>query len=231
MRRSDTPKTQSVGISQEAIRSAVTRYVHCPKPDTIRLWTIQPPHVWHTLREQGTLLVDPNHAEFAEHIDDYRAAYDWMRQQMARRIPGYAGHYPWWAYEHFLDLRFYRWHTRPYGKRLIRLELAVPREQVLLSTYGEWHCVLNRGYLPASLVWEDYERELDTWEEEAARHGVNVHGHAPFVEPWETQLQASWERVFEVEERRPKQTIQATFERLELGDVVKVTEFTSMPER
>ena len=79
--------------------------------------------------------------------------------------------------------------------------------------------------------WEDYERELDAWQEEAVRHGVDVYGHNPFVEPWETQMQASWQRIFDVEERRPTETIQATFERLELGDVVKVTEFTSMPER
>ena len=127
----------------EPIRAAVTRYVHRPKPATIRLWTIQPPHVWNSLREQGTLLVNPIHSEFADSITSFEQAYDWMREQMAKRIPGYTGHYPWWAYEHFLDLRFYRWHTPPYGKRLVRLELAVPRVQVLLSAYGADSDILN----------------------------------------------------------------------------------------
>ena len=221
----------------EAIRLAVTRRLHLPKPDTIRLWTVQRPYVWQALQEQGTLLVDPNHPQFAdERAVDMLAAYDWLREQMTRRIPGYTGHYPWWAYEHFLDLRFYRWHTPPYGQRLVRLELAVPKEQVLLSAYGAWHCVLNRGYLPKAVVWEDYEREWHAWEAEAKEAGVEIEIHGnrtpiiPYPEPWETQLQASWEHIFNVEARRPNETIQATFERLELAQVVKVTEFTSMPE-
>jgi hypothetical protein len=218
------------------IRSAVTRHLNRPKPDTIRLWTIQPPAVWHALREQGTLLVDPNHPDCVEYFDEYRDAYDWLRVQMAHRIPGYGGHYPWWAYEHFLDLRFYRWHTPRRGVHLVRLELAIPKEQVLLSAYGSWHCVLNRGYLPEAIEWEDYERELDAWEDQAKQSGVEVSGGSkkgfiPYPEPWEEQMKASWERVFDIEARRPTETIQATFERLELTQVVKVTEFNSMPDR
>jgi hypothetical protein len=146
---------------------------------------------------------------------------------MAKRIPGYSAHYPWWAYDHFLDLRSYRWTTPP-GTRLVRLELAVPREQVLLSTYGSWHCILGRRYLPASLDSDDYVTAAHAWEIEATRNGVNVNGVQPLAEPWETQLRASWERIFDVDKLRARDTIQATFELLKLGDVVKVTEFTSL---
>ena len=37
---------------------------------------------------------------------------------------------------------------------------------------------------------------------------------------------ASWERIFDVDDLRDTNTIQACFERLELNDVVTVTEFT-----
>ena len=207
-------------------------YRRRPKPDTLRLWTIQPPHVWEALRQYGTLLVDPAHPDFGGHEKSFGLAYDWLRGQMQKRIPGYANHYPWWAYEHFLDLRFYRWHTGQFGQRRVRLELAVPKEKVLLSAYGDWHTVLSRGYLPEALDWDAYEREWDAWDAQA-------YGNVPFLEkryfplaePWQTLLEQSWERIFDVNARRPTNTIQANFERLELSDVVSVTAFTSRRNR
>ena len=218
---------------ENPVQPAITRRLRLPKPNTVRLWTFQPLHVWHALQEQGTLWVNPDHPEFIQSTDGILPAYDWLRKQMAKRIPGYAGHYPWWAYEHFLDLRFYRWVIGSYPERLMRLELAIPTDQVLLSAYGSWHSVLGRDYLPQALVWEDYERESDAWEEAA---GIKWHfalqvPNVLYPEPWETQMQTSWERVFDVDARRPRETIQATFERMDLTDVIKVTEFTAMPER
>jgi hypothetical protein len=81
------------------------------------------------------------------------------------------------------------------------------------------------------VVWEDFEQELDAWQAEVARHGVEVYRHNPYPEPWETQMKVSWEHIFEVEARCSTEKVQATFERLELAQVVKVTEFSSMPER
>ncbi len=211
-------------------RAAIQRH-RPPQPDTVRLWTIQPPYVWDALQEKGVLLVDPTHPNFCG-IDleaGFSVAYEWLRTQMAKRIPAYAGNFPWWAYDHFLDLRFYRWHHGKQGERLVRIELAVPKEKVLLSAYEDWHCVLNRYYLPEALDSEARDRESDAWEAEA-------YGDIPLLEqnwvrlakPWKTQLQESWERIFDVDARRPSNTIQANFERLELADVVKVTKFTAV---
>jgi len=200
------------------------------KPDVITLWTIQPSFVWHALQEKGTLLVDSSHPDFLNNFQDLHESYDWLRKQMARRIPGYTGNYPWWAYEHFLDLRFYRWHHPSGSERMVRLGLEIPCEQVLLSGYESWHCVLNRSYLPRSVVWEEYEQEWDAWNDEASKYGVRTGSRGPsdqpFPEPWESQIQASWENIFDVDIRRPGETIQATFERLELVHVVHATEFT-----
>src|SRR5580692_7544603 len=104
--------------------------------DAVRLWTLQPVAVWHALKEQGELLVNPAHPEFAANDtndgQDFRHAYDWMREQMSKRVPGYTGGYPWWGYEHFLDLRAYRWLHGTSGAKMVRIELAIPPGQALL---------------------------------------------------------------------------------------------------
>ena len=218
-------------VHNDIFCTAKARRLHRTMPNTIRLWTIQPIHVWNALLEQGSMFVSHTHPQFADNLDFFRHPYDWMRRQMMERIPGYLGHYPWWAYEHFLDLRLYRWHTSPHEQRLVRLELAVPREQILPSSYGRWHWVLNRWYLPEGYDDEvTYEQEGDAWRAEAALDGVDVYHDNPYAKPWEARIQASWERIFDIEGRRPAEIIQATFERLEFKQVVKATEFLSMPE-
>lgn len=199
---------------------AVTRAAGKAKPGTIRLWTIQPLWAWERLQEQKTLFSDPTQEEF---FQDFQADYDWMRDQMRRRLPDYAGHYPWWAYEHKPDLRCY---TRSSPERHVRLELAISPERVLLSAYGAWHFVLNSWYLPHSVEDVEHERESDAWDAELKQYGLDPYRGRPLPEPWHSRITTSWERIFDVDELRETNTIQACFERLDLADVVKVTPFT-----
>jgi hypothetical protein len=195
----------------------------------MRLWTIQPIEVWQRLQQQKTLLVDPTHPDFLEKDEHRFAAYQWMREQMTRRLPTYEGNYPWWAYDYKLDLRAQRFYTYPPNERWVRLELEIPLDKVLLSAYGAWHYVLNRWYLPYATEEESYQREGDAWDAEAKAHGVDTYQNSlPFPEPWESRMRASWERIFDVDVLREANTIQATFERLELAEVVRVTEFVSV---
>lgn len=147
---------------------------------------------------------------------------------MRRRLPAYEGRYPWWAYDHKPDLR--RHHTDGPG-RFVRLELAVAPERVLLSAYGAWHYVLNLFYLPQSVDDEEYQREDNVWEEELERHGLNPYRGLLLPEPWQSRMTASRERIFDVDDLRNTNTIQACFERLDFADVVRVTFFTPhLPE-
>ena len=109
-----------------------------PQPNTVRLWTLQEIAVWEALRRTGHLYVDP---DLRELDPSFREPYDWMCSQMAQRIPGYQGRDPWWAYDYPLDLRQYRYLAGDPGTRFVRLELAVPRDRVLLSAYDAWHYV------------------------------------------------------------------------------------------
>lgn len=195
----------------------------------MRLWTIKPIEVWKRLQQEKTLLVDPMHPDFLEKDEHLLAAYEWMREQMTRRLPNYEGNHPWWAYDYKLDLRAHRFHTYPPNERGVRMELEIPQEKILLSAYGAWHCVLSRWYLPYATDPEDYEREGDAWNAEAKAHGVDTYQNSvPLPEPWESRMRASWERIFDVDDLRETNTIQATFERLELAEVVRVTEFVSV---
>ena len=203
---------------------ATTRHIARPRTGTLRLWTIQPLWTWERLCEQGTLWSDPTDNTF---FRDFQDAYDWMRGQMRRRLPEYGGRYPWWAYEHKPDLRRYK----PGAGRMVRLELAVPPERVLLSAYGAWHYVLSLWYLPKSVDDAGYAHEENTWKEELERHGLDPYRSHPLPEPWCSRMTVSWERIFDVDDLRPSNTIQACFERLDLADVVRVMFFTPRPRQ
>lgn len=194
------------------------------KARPVRLWTIQPRAVWERLRRDRTLWVDPTDPAFSH---DFREDYDWMRGQMRRRLPGYGGHYPWWAYDYKLDLRSFR-HRRGQGQ-WVRLALALPPERVLLSAYGAWHFVLNRWHLPHAADDAGYERESAAWDAELAAHKLDPYATQPLPEPWHSRMVASWERIFDVDDLRETNTIQACFERLDSADVVGVTPFEGVP--
>jgi hypothetical protein len=172
------------------------------------------------LREQRTLFCDPTGEDF---FQEFRDSYDWMCEQMSYRLPEYDGHYPWWAYDHKPDLRRY---PQVGDGQFVRLELALAPDRVLLSGYGSWHHVLNFWYLPRLEDALEFEREATTWDDELERHGLNPDKGRLLPEPWSSRMRASWENIFNVNELREMETIQACFECLMLEDVVRVTVFT-----
>ncbi len=72
-----------------------------------------------------------------------------------------------------------------------------------------------------------YEAQCWAWELELEAQGIDGRRDQPLPEPHESRMIASWERIFDVERYQERETIQATFERLALEDVVRVTEFTT----
>lgn len=187
----------------------------------MRLWMIASADLWEALQRDKELFCD------AERIyRDFQEAYDWMRRQMAKRLPVYQGQYPWWAWAQWEaarpqpDLRARRMHNgfEP-GSWCVRLELDVPEAEVLLSDFGLWHVVLNNGYCGLN------EAETDAW-----------YQLLPEQQNREVQ-ETSWEQVFDLEhaDDDPEWTggkatsIQAVFEVLRLADVRRVTHFRARP--
>ncbi len=201
---------------------AVTHRLGRPRPGTLRLWTIQEWAAWEGLRQHGTLRVDPTRA--GPDFPPYPWAYEWMRGQMARRLSSYEGYYPWWAWcRPKPDLRRWHAHCIPSGTRGVRLELAVPAEHVLVSHESLWHFVLNRWCLLLT------EPEELAWDAQLMPTGLHPYDQC-LPEPWFSRVIASWERIFDLEAVEAtgawSPALQATFERLDLADVIAVTEFT-----
>jgi hypothetical protein len=162
---------------------------------------------------------------------DVAAAYGWMCEQMRTRLPAYGGHLPWWAWasppagRRRPDLRARQlYHAGwPAGTPCVRLELAVPAHEVLLSDFDEWHAVLNQSPLVATEAEWDAIEALPEPEGTAARR-------------------ATWPRLFDL--AAPPDTlwharngdvdtcvrvVQACFETLRLADVRVVTPFVARP--
>ncbi|MCD5407731.1 DUF3841 domain-containing protein, partial [Candidatus Bipolaricaulota bacterium] len=152
----------------------------------VRVWTIQPVEVLERLEAERVLYADPSRIP-----EEFRHAYDWMRTQMERRIPGYGGHYPWWGWHSPRpDLR--RSGHLPQGTRGVRLELELDPAEMLLSDFDAWHVVLNRGYLALS------EDEEEAWYRRFAA-AVPDRRAWPLPEPWRSDILSSWERIFDLE--------------------------------
>jgi len=185
----------------------------------MRIWTIQPVKVLTRLDAKRVLYVAP-----ARVPGEFRHAYDWMRQQMKKRIPGYKGRYPWWGwYSPCPDLRC-SGHL-PKGTRGARLELDLDPDKALLSDFDAWHAVLNRAYLALS------EEEDEAWYQALPRSPASLRDW-PLPEPWQSEMLASWERIFDLNALAASdwsgtgpRHIQVTFETLRLADVRRCKPF------
>jgi Domain of unknown function (DUF3841) len=200
--------------------------VRKPRPGTLRLWTFQEQSVCESLCDSGTLYAELDKINDPDFLLDCIWMYDWMREQMAQRLRGYRGHYPWWAWLRSKpDLRKWAWIKYPAGTPYVRLELALEPERVLLSQETAWWCGLgNHSYVGIDAA--DYA----AWNAEMDANGVDE-TRQPLPEPWRSRVTASWERMFDVEALVSggewSDVIQATFERLDLADVVGVTAFVA----
>jgi len=177
-----------------------------------RLWTIQPPEVLEELQRVGTLSADPTKGSEEDLFD----AYAWMRRQMAVRVPGYGGGDVWWAYLDKPDLRHWRW--RFYPGEWLRIELAIPRNEALLSDYDAWWCVMACHY------YSQNDEEAEAWDSRLAGRKVSERTLPPDLL---AEMETSWERIFNPGEIGfyASGEWQATFEHLRLFDVRRVTRF------
>jgi hypothetical protein len=152
----------------------------------MQVWTIQPMAVWEQLRQRGHLRVDEARLPYGDHVPE---AYQRLTRQLALRLPEYPGTLPWWAHCRKPDLRWFRHHT-PRGQPEIRLEIEPRPGDHLTFPCWAWDTIHSRQYVaptyPEYAAWTAALRQAvpdeDTW---------------PLPEPWRSQLEASWERLFD----------------------------------
>ena len=196
------------------------------------LWTIQTEDVWELIQAKGVYRCDPFKAPLIQSFDDklvgkeldpqLEEAYAWLAEQMTIRIgPAPAGvRFPVWAWYQYdgkrrPDLRKERWTNGSGGERFACIELEVPDDQVLLSDFDNWLCVLGRWAITGSD--EEAEKVLDYF------------GHVD-LETEKAFLHENWKRVFDIAPCENDQTgkgdnIQATFWELRSEYVKKVRFF------
>ncbi len=192
------------------------------------LWSIQPREVWRLLKREGVVRVQRDLIE-----PEYLSAYDWLVAQMRRRVgPAPNGvTYPMWAWQRWRgltqpkpDLRVVRHFEQG---RFVRLELNIETGRILSSDYDLWHYALSYWYLPAS------ERDSLRFDRELKAAGLDNHSQRPLSHPeYHARIQASWERIFDLNWQQPytsfpraEKRLQATLWEIRLEDVVEVTPF------
>lgn len=184
----------------------------------MHVWLIAQLAVWERLQREKELLYDPG--RLPTHLQPF---YEWMRQQMAKRLPCYQGHYPWWAWVRWTgaqpmpDLRSWsnELHYFPPEEPMVRLELLLPDQDVLCSDFGSWCLVLFNEYVAQR------QTEREHWESLAPQQRTRE------------RLEHSWEAIFDLDEthwdvewrRCNPIRVQGVFECLRLKDVRKVTHF------
>ena len=193
---------------------------------------ICPAKITQLVREKGELLSRPPNP--AEMISPY--AYEWMRRQMHKRIPGYRGSSIWWSWYRIdgitakkPDLRNRAlWHWGTQGEEWTRLELDVPSYEVLLSDVDLWPFVLNNWYLAYN------EEESERW----YKAYPDPKPCSQYASSTQSLLEKSWDRIFKFETAsfdpdwlRVGDTIQGCFEVLRWRDVQAVTKFVNRPIR
>ena len=182
----------------------------------LTLWTIQHTDAYKAFMHNGVLRANEDFL-FCE--DDLRFAYDWMAQQLAKKIgpPPLNVNYPIWAWYQWegkkarRDLRFSGY--APRGTPMVQIEFEVDSDYVLLSDFDDWNLVLNNSYIA------DSENEFESF-------------YAMEYKDENERIEGSWRKIFDIEKEIPgwttpldKKTIQATLWEVRLEQVKKVQWF------
>jgi len=185
----------------------------------LRLWTVQHRDALRELVTTGRLRADEARAD-----SDCRHAYDWMRRQARRRIPGSDGGPLLWAWAR--PARYTAAIAAGGRAPRVCLELRAAPERALLSDFALWHAVLNWRY--ASLT----EAEAEAWDERVlAATGWWDTWRRELPEPLRAEQLASWERIFDLDRLArkadagylaPLEMIQAVLHEIRLEDVVAI---------
>lgn len=181
----------------------------------LKLWTVRPLDDYLLLKKQGFYTADAAYV-LPERIEAYR----WMSQKLAERtLPPQGVEMPLWAWycahgsrQPKPDLR--KTGHLEKGAQGVRIEFAMPAEQVLLSSFDGWHSVLNNHFFSLDDAEYAYHETLKT--------------KLPSAE-YQREKERSWQRIFDLDliPDRSVYEIQAVFWQLELSSVIKVDFFTA----
>ncbi|MFA5313361.1 MAG: DUF3841 domain-containing protein [Methanomassiliicoccales archaeon] len=204
----------------------------------VPLWTIQTAHVYSQLLRDG-FIVGPTKYDY-EHdpyfVSDKASAlfikpYMWLSEYMVRNIglpPNYDPkntQFPLWAWFQYEDHKHKKPDLRsrahlPKGTDGVRIKFLADPSTVLLSDFDNWHYVLSNWYLGQNKKQDD---DFDRRFSKATQKGDQTE-----IKACNEIIRESWSRIFIKDTtKKLKAHIQATFWKIEWGQVVQVTKFTA----
>ncbi|MDP9440103.1 MAG: DUF3841 domain-containing protein [Actinomycetota bacterium] len=193
------------------------------------MWTIQEEAFWRTFEKRGVLRADGRRLSLGR---EFRRQYRWLRQTMKERVAGYGGRPPIWCWLEKPDMRGI-WGLG--GVPVVRAELEIPSERVLVSDFELWHVPLNNGYLAAERADDEaFDREAEErtgrpfprWYEEDFPEDLS----AKVLDSWERVFPDRWGELVDPEwhgDGRHDRRLQACVEEIRPGDVVRVERFVT----
>lgn len=171
--------------------------------------TVMSAAAWDTLVREGQLV-----QSWANVDPEWRAAYGWMSGQMAAR--GLGGDAPpvWlWAQIDPLDFAEMVAESPDFGEGQVVVFASIPAKRCLLSSFGEWHAVLNRMWCaPPGTVWLQEPVVDESWE------GLVVDSPDQDALPFDV-IEASWQWCLVPDVPGADPRIQVTVPALRAADV------------
>lgn len=174
----------------------------------LHYWTLQTLEAWDHFKKQGFIV---GSSEFAGFYEQYK----WMMNEMRIRLHKYEDEFPIWVWLKKPDMRRGGHFRR--GTRCVRIELSLDEEDVLVSDFIDWHCVLNDNYLSDNQQdWEEYLFAED--------NGFDK----------DKIKKKSWEKIFQRDRPRDvewegneERVLQGVMGKIDLNNIIKVEHFTA----
>lgn len=166
-------------------------------------YSIHPRRIWGKFMNQGYMEGNNEYGLYSEH-------YQWMMEQMSKRLPNYQGEYPVWLWTEIPE--FYRFRFSDVArKKFVLLTIELDDKDVLLSDFEAWHVPLNSGSFDDDIILPrvyKYNRNVD-------------------MSDWEKIFDFDWLKTNFYENESEELCLQGTTGKIPVEKVVAVKYFTS----
>lgn len=146
----------------------------------MRLYSIQPWNVVDELLKNHYFVCDIDKSELiSDDVNDmFKNAYNWLVNQMNNCINNPDNiKYPIWAwykYDGSNDLPDFNQFNNYSDKENFLLVIDIPDDDVFLTDYSDWHCVLNNGYNNQGITDEEYDKLWDIYDKSSVEQKEKI---------------------------------------------------------
>ena len=177
----------------------------------MKLYTIRSLKAWRSDQKEGFIWnsIDPTNVIFWN-------PYHWMAKQMRERLKVPTRRmitFPVWAWLKKPNLRCER-HNYRGAHVLIEFEM----DEILLSDFDAWHCVLNQWYMGT-------QKETNQFERDRKKDGLELRAFEQLPWNFRIRMEKSWEKVFII---KKKSVAQATMWEIPIENIKKVIPFKGL---